>query len=314
MTDFDSTFRWRPTDDGGVADGSRNSASGDTETSENEAYLVVIAHPDEKVLGTRYSLPRGRSIVIGRSSTADVRLTGIESISRLHTKLTFENLVWIEDLGSTNGTLVDDVVVTSRQEVRSGDRIQVGAVHFKLLHERDVEHAYHVAVYEMMMRDGLTQLFNRRKFDEEAEREFARASRYSRPLSLVILDVDDFKSVNDTYGHMAGDSVLQQIAARVREVTRTEQIVARLGGDEFAILCPEVEIAGVSAFAERLRTEIESMEHREKDQLFHVTCSLGIAGRAAAMATFDDLYRAADRAMYSSKENGRNMVAVAEGS
>jgi diguanylate cyclase (GGDEF)-like protein len=306
MTEFDSTMRWKKDKSVGTAtsDGDHERKAG----ADAEAYLVVIAHPEERFLGSRFTLSRGSSLVIGRSSTADVRFTGIDSISRHHARVTFDDGIWVEDLGSTNGTLVGDEPITGRQEVSSGDRIQVGAVHFKLLHELDVEHAYHVAVYEMMMRDALTQLFNRRKFDEEAQREFARASRYARPLSLVIFDVDEFKDVNDTYGHMAGDSVLQRIANRARELSRAEQILGRIGGDEFAILCPEVEPEGVRIYVDRLRDEIASMEHIEGNRSFRVTCSFGIASLKPSLSRVVELFEEADAALYTSKHRGRNRV------
>src|SRR5205085_10377144 len=133
------------------------------------------------------------------------------------------------DLGSTNGTIVEDEPAHGPTVLRSGARFQVGAVHFKLLVEQDVEHAYHLAVYEMMMRDGLTALYNRRKLDEEADRECARALRYHRPLSLVIFDIDHFKVVNDTWGHLRGDAVLQRVASGARGVMRAEQVLARIG-------------------------------------------------------------------------------------
>lgn len=312
MSDFDSTLRWRPAPLDGESPGKPEDSAADRQPSADEAYLVVIAHPEARYLGTRYGLHKGRSFIVGRSSKADISFPGITSISRFHAKVEFDERdeVWISDLDSTNGTLVDDVVVQERRQVASGERIQLGAVHFKLLHERDVEHAYHVAVYEMMMRDGLTQLFNRRKFEEEAQREIARSSRYSRPLSLMLFDVDEFKAVNDTHGHAAGDAVLQRIAARTREITRTEQVVARLGGDEFAILCPELDTHGVELFAERLRKEIGGIQHEARGQLFHVRCSFGAAGWSAEIGTLDAFLELADRALYASKQMGRDSVTV----
>lgn len=306
MTDFDSTFRWRPGHRRkGAADGV---APAEEPAAPTEAYLVVIAHPEETVLGRRFQVSRGASLVIGRSSDADISFPSVTSISRHHARVSVDERTFIEDLGSTNGTLVNDAVVHGRQEIASGDRIQLGTIHFKVLSERDVEHEYHVAVYEMMMRDGLTQLFNRRKFDEEAAREFARCSRYGRPLSLVLFDIDELKTVNDTHGHPAADGMIRNVAARARELCRTEQTLARLGGDEFAILCPEVEPGGVMIFAERLRTEIEALEHHGKDGTFRVSCSFGVASWTPAMTTFEDLFKAADDALYASKVAGRNLV------
>jgi diguanylate cyclase (GGDEF)-like protein len=282
------------------------------ESLPQEANVILIAHPEHKLLGTRYRLLRGATLEIGRSNSSDVSLADVPSVSRHHARLRFGDLVTLEDLGSTNGTLVNDRVIKAASSLRSGDRFQVGAVHFKFLHEHDVEHAYHAAVYEMMMRDGLTQLYNRRKFQEEAERECARVKRYSRPLSLVLFDVDHFKKVNDTYGHLRGDAVLQRVAASAREMTRTEQILARIGGEEFAILCPEVESRGATVLSERLRENIARQSHSDRDREFGVTCSFGVAGWQAWMDTFTDLYLAADDALYRSKGSGRNRVTTAE--
>jgi diguanylate cyclase (GGDEF)-like protein len=275
------------------------------------ADILLIAHPENLLLGTRHRLLRGANLEIGRSSTSDISLPDVPSVSRRHALLTFEEEVTIVDLGSTNGTLVEDERVNGPHVVRSGQRFQVGAVHFKLLHEHDIEQAYHFAVYDMMIRDGLTQIYNRRKLDEEAERECTRAGRYRRPLSLVLFDVDDFKSVNDTYGHLRGDAVLQQVAAAARELTRSEQVVARVGGEEFAVLCPEVGAEGAAALAERLREAMARIEHRDQERRFHVTCSFGVAAWRQEGSRFAELYDAADKALYASKQAGRNRVTVA---
>jgi diguanylate cyclase (GGDEF)-like protein len=284
----------------------------DGEGLPDTADVLLIAHPENVLLGARYRLARGESLEIGRSSTADVSLPDVPSVSRRHALLSFEDQVEIVDLGSTNGTLVEDAPVTGRQVIRSGQRFQVGAVHFKLLHEHDVEQAYHVAVYELMMRDGLTGLYNRRKLDEEARRECSRASRYARPLSLLLFDVDDFKAVNDSYGHLRGDAVLQRIAATALDLTRTEEIVARIGGEEFAVLCPEISAEGAGALAERLRVAIAGLEHRHEDRRFGATCSFGVASWKAAWSGFPELFEQADQALYASKRAGRNRVTVAE--
>jgi two-component system cell cycle response regulator len=277
------------------------------------ADVLLIAHPENTLLGTRYRLTRGGSLLIGRSSKAGISLPDVPSVSRHHAKLEFGESITIEDLGSTNGTRVEDAIIDGPHPVLSGQRFQVGAVHFKLLHDRDVEQAYHLAVYELMMRDGLTQLYNRRKFDEEAQREWLRAERYRRPLALVLFDVDHFKRVNDTHGHLQGDAVLQRIAATAREVTRTEQVVARVGGEEFAILCPEVDGEGAWALAERLRAAIADLEHAGLEEPFRVTCSFGVASTEKPWASFAEMYDAADRALYASKDGGRDRVNVAGG-
>ena len=164
------------------------------------------------------------------------------SLSRKHARLRYVgSTVTIEDLGSTNGTYVNGQPIHGRTVLRSGDRFQTAAVHFKFLHEQDVESAYHLAIYELVTRDGLTEIYNKRKYEEEVQREFARALRHQRPLSLIIFDLDEFKQINDTYGHLCGDFVLKQVASLARELVRPEQMLARVGGDEFVILAPETE-------------------------------------------------------------------------
>jgi diguanylate cyclase (GGDEF)-like protein len=279
-----------------------------------EASLILIAHPDERMLGSRFRLSPGSAIRIGRSLSAEVSLPEVLSVSRHHARLSYlpEGVV-VEDLDSTNGVRVDDRRIPRAEVLRSGARIQVGAVHFKLLLEKDVEHAYHAAVYELMMRDGLTDLYNRRKFEEEVEREFARASRYRRGLALILFDIDHFKDVNDRYGHLAGDAVLKRVAAGVSGHVRTEQVLARVGGEEFALLCPEVDADGARVLSERLRLAVARQPHGEAGNAFTITCSFGVAGLGAGMRLPSDLYAHADRALYVSKSAGRNRVTVQAG-
>ncbi|MEO8277169.1 MAG: GGDEF domain-containing protein [Thermoanaerobaculia bacterium] len=275
-----------------------------------EANVILIAHPENARLGTRYRLVSGAALEIGRSDSVEISLPEVRSISRSHARLRYQGRkVTVEDAGSTNGTFVNDQRVDGPTLLRSGDRFQVGSVHFKFLHEQDVEHAYHEAIYQMVMRDGLTEALNQRKFHEELAREFARASRHDRPLSLVLFDIDSFKEVNDTHGHLCGDMVLKQVAASVREHVRSEQVFARLGGDEFAVLCPETGIQGGQALAEKLRARLSDLSFAREGKLFAVTCSFGIAERLPDMASEQSLFEAADRALYSAKGAGRNRVA-----
>jgi diguanylate cyclase (GGDEF)-like protein len=276
-----------------------------------EANVILIAHPENKQLGNRFRLGPGAVIEIGRSPSCEISLPEVLSISRTHARV--EHLgsqVVVEDLGSTNGTFVNDEIVRGERQLRSGDRFQVGAVHFKFLHERDVEHAYHQAIYNLVMRDGLTEIYNQRKYAEEVEREVTRARRYGRPLSLILFDIDHFKLLNDEYGHLCGDYVLKQIATRVAEHLRSEQVFARVGGEEFAILCPETDVAGATQLAEKVREILEGLRLEYAGFQISVTCSFGVAGYQRSLNSVDDLYRAADEALYTSKRSGRNRVSA----
>ncbi len=280
-----------------------------------EADVILIAHPENKRLGTRFRLTPGGVLEIGRSTGAQVSLPEVPSLSRSHARLRFVgNRVTLEDLGSRNGTYLNEREVRTPAELRSGDRFQVGSVHFKFLHERDVEHAYHEAIYQLVIRDGLTEVYNRRRFHEEGAREFARAQRHGRPLALVLLDIDHFKAVNDTYGHLCGDAVLKQLAARVSALLRPEQVFARVGGEEFGILCPETGAEGGAALAEKVRRLFEAEPFLGGSTTVAVTSSFGVAELRPEMSALEDLLVAADRALYRAKAEGRNRVVVASGS
>ena len=279
---------------------------------ESEADIILISHPESQRLGSRYRLSPGSVLEIGRSSSVGVSLPEVLSISRKHARLRYAGpVVTIEDLGSTNGTYINGVPVHQRAVLKSGDRFQTAAVHFKFLHEQDVESAYHLAIYELVARDGLTEIFNKRKYEEEVQREFARAVRHRRPLSLVIFDLDEFKQINDSYGHLCGDFVLKRVASVARELTRPEEVLARVGGDEFVILVPETGISGAETLARKLRDRIEQLDHHYGDLPISIACSFGVAELSPDMSTPHDLYRAADSALLLAKRGGRNRVAVA---
>ena len=274
-----------------------------------EAAVILIAHPENRRLGIRFALAPGGTLDIGRSPTAQISFPEVPSLSRAHARLRFAGgRVTIEDLGSRNGTFVNDLPVTGVVDLRSGDRFQVGSVHFKFLHERDVEHAYHEAIYQMVMRDGLTEVFNQRKFQEEGAREMARALRHARPLTLILFDIDHFKRVNDTHGHLCGDAVLKQIASRVGALVRPEQVFARVGGEEFAVLCPECDLEGGVTLAGKLRTIFAERPFECGREPVTVTCSFGVAAALPGMRSLEDLVGAADRALYRAKNGGRDRV------
>jgi len=276
-----------------------------------EANIILIAHPEGKRLGVRYRLSPNEALDIGRSGAVSVSLPEVLSVSRKHARLVHRgDSVTLEDLGSTNGTYVNGRLVAAPEVLRSGDRFQVGAIHFKFLHELDVEHAYYEAIYQLVTRDGLTDIYNKRKYQEEAERELARARRHERPLALILFDLDEFKEVNDTCGHLCGDFVLKRVASVVRERLRPEQLFARIGGDEFVILAPETDLEGARALAGKIRALVAEVDLRYMGEKVTVTCSIGVAAAESQMADPDDLFRAADQALYVSKHGGGDRVTV----
>ena len=165
---------------------------------------------------------------------------------------------------------------------------------------------------EIAVKDSLTGLFNHRYFQELLEREIYRAERYARPLSLLMIDIDHFKKVNDTYGHPKGDMVLQEIGELLRKSIRGSDTAARYGGEEFAIVLPETEMNGAMALAERVRKTVEKLEVKIYEHTITVTISIGLTtyNPATAKKSKAEIIEAADRALYNSKEAGRNRLSV----
>jgi diguanylate cyclase (GGDEF)-like protein len=162
--------------------------------------------------------------------------------------------------------------------------------------------------------DALTRLHNRRSLDERLRTEFERHRRYGHPMSLLLLDIDHFKVINDTYGHQAGDAVLRELADVLRNAIRTTDFVARYGGEEFVIILPHTEEAQGHMLAERLRHCIEQCQVQHHGVQLSATVSIGVAGfRPGAFANVEELVREADRALYLAKANGRNLVCTMTG-
>ena len=159
--------------------------------------------------------------------------------------------------------------------------------------------------------DGMTGIFNRRHFMTLADLEWNKACRYDRPLSLVLLDIDYFKSINDTYGHPVGDEVLVHLAKVAASCKRVPDVLARIGGEEFALLLPETELLQAQTAAERLRKEVATHPLATGPQVVRPTVSIGVAAKAPNITTFSQLVTAADKALYEAKRAGRNRVICA---
>lgn len=268
-----------------------------------EGCLVIIYGDD---LGRR--VPLGfDACVMGRSSKCDVQLDQ-ESVSRNHARIQRQRSNYvIRDLGSTNGTYVNDELV-DEGILRDGDQIKVGRTIFKFIMSGNMEAQYHEEIYRLMTVDGLTELHNKRYFNEALEREASRSRRYSRVFSLVLFDIDHFKKINDTYGHLAGDAVLRQLGALVRNKVRRDDIPARTGGEEFAVIVPEVAFVGAMNLADKLRASIEGAVFQFEGTRILVTASMGVAEWTEDITDPQELVKKADERLYDAKRSGRNRV------
>ncbi|MCK5351844.1 diguanylate cyclase, partial [bacterium] len=184
---------------------------------------------------------------------------------------------------SANRLLVEDLEQTSQKIEQSNEKLK-----------------------ELAIRDGLTGLFNHRHFKEVLDRELARAVRYERTLSLIMLDVDNFKDYNDTHGHPAGDEVLKTLADIISTRLRVVDCPARYGGEEFAVLLPETDLDGGKTVADDIRAQVESFPFtgRESQPLGKVTVSLGVAEFNPDIAELPPLLERADEALYRAKNEG----------
>jgi diguanylate cyclase (GGDEF)-like protein len=272
-----------------------------------EACLVLL-HPPGPDIGRRMALTK-QSYLVGRDSDVDLVIAR-SSVSRNHSRLTSDDdgEWWVQDLGSTNGTFVNEERVVSRR-LTDGDQVRFGDVIYKFLAGTNIESAYHEEIYRMTILDGLTGVHNKRYFVEFLERELAGSIRHSHPLSLVMFDVDHFKKINDHRGHLAGDEVLKDLAGRIRPRIRREDLFARYGGEEFACVLPSTALSGGVVFAEHLRVLVAEKPCMFEDQPIQFTISLGVAtvhneGRIDA----EMLIKRADENLYMAKRTGRNRV------
>lgn len=273
----------------------------------DRAYLTVIAGAN---VGEMF--PVGGGLVIGRGADASVRVMDDE-ISRRHARVAvLGKEILVEDLGSKNGTFVNGKPVR-RHALCDGDKIQVGASTVLRFSVHDqIEERFQRQMYESALRDPLTRIYNRKYLLDRLQSELAYAQRHASPLSLLLFDVDHFKRVNDTKGHLAGDAVLAGLARHVLRIIRTEDVFARYGGEEFAILSRGIPLDGATRFGERLRSAIEGYPIAFEGARLTVTVSVGVTAVPEAKAErVSDLVALADRALYDAKDSGRNCVRVA---
>lgn len=280
------------------------------EAHQLHAYLIVLAGTN---VGAVYRLD-DREITLGRSKKAGITLDDT-NISRAHASLTLlgQDEVLLKDLGSTNGTFVGDERISSKV-LHDGDRFQLGSTTLlKFSVSDEVEESFQRQLYESSVRDGLTGLNNRKHFDERLEAEFTFAMRHGAELALILIDIDHFKRINDTYGHQAGDEALRRIARSLKKNTRTEDVVARYGGEEFAVIARGISAEQGVQFASRLRVLIKATPVQIEGTTIHLSVSAGVAALTGGLfKTQAALIAAADRALYSAKAKGRDRVVLAD--
>jgi diguanylate cyclase (GGDEF)-like protein len=246
---------------------------------------------------------------IGRSPQSDLPLSD-HSVSRQHAVLIRGNEGYaIRDLGSTNGTLVNEQIIRSDCDLRTGDTLRIGSFLFRFLSAGSIETQYHETVYNALTRDALTGTMNKRYLMEAMDREISRSSRAGMELSVVMLDIDYFKSVNDTHGHLVGDEVLRTFGQRVGEECRTDDLLARYGGEEFCLLLAATGHEEAREMSERCRRAIADHPFETAAGPLPITASFGFAVLDENhLQDRTKLLETADNQLYEAKRSGRNRV------
>ncbi len=283
-------------------------------TGSRNAYLTVLAGAS---VGRIYRLGPGR-LLVGRAGDCDVVIDD-DGVSRRHGLLvvSMEGEVTVEDLGSTNGTLVNgqrcDVLT-----LNGGEQLQFGSeTLFKFEYRDQIEEQFATCLYESATQDHLTGVFNRQFLRNQLPVEISWHRRHHQPLSLIFIDIDHFKQVNDRFGHLVGDAVLQDVATRCNEVARAEDIFARYGGEEFVCLLRQTHIEKAAAVAERMRCAVA--EHAfdfvtgTASGQIRISISAGVAQMRSNATDPHALLADADRRLYEAKRNGRNRVESGRG-
>jgi diguanylate cyclase (GGDEF)-like protein len=292
------------------------SAAEVTATSERRPVLIALGG---ELLATPIPLERPE-VTLGRALDVHVRLNDAKA-SRLHACITTDvdaesgSIVYrLKDLNSTNGTLVNGRSVTETI-LNHGDKILVGNQLFRFELLDEIDRAFQQQIHRLIGHDELTGLLTSKSFFTELRREAARADELSHPFCVLMMDLDHFKSVNDNYGHLAGNRTLQDVGAIIKSALRSGDVAARFGGEEFAAFLLDADYLQGLVAAERVRRGVEEAVFSAATEAahptaarFHLTVSIGVACFPDDARDPIRLVELADSALYRAKRNGRNVT------
>lgn len=274
--------------------------------AENKSAALIVVGGD--LNGTIFDID-SPEVKVGRNPESEIPLE-FQGISRHHFSIvTKGDDVFLEDKGSRNGTYLNNKKVEKTAQLNKGDIIKLGSIALRFIPQGDPERLTYDKLNMDANTDGLTRCFNKAYFNNAAETEVKKSKVTGSPLSLIMMDLDHFKGLNDNYGHDAGDFVLKELSEVIRtNGVRESDVFARYGGEEFCLLLPKTNLKNGFEIAERLRQTIESHQFIYDNKRLPVTASIGIADYRQGVVTGTDLFKRADKAVYLSKENGRNQV------
>jgi two-component system, cell cycle response regulator len=278
-------------------------------TEIRDAHLIVLSGTN---VGQVFDVNKKKN-TLGRDDGLEIQILDA-GISRRHATIVRDasGAYLLQDAGSRNGTFANNRRIEGSHLLQDGDKIQIGVMTILKFTFGDAPEAnYAHAMYEAALRDGLTGIFNRRYFEDRLRSEFSFASRHAVALALLFLDLDHFKRVNDTHGHLIGDGVLKDFAKLVTRISRAEDVLCRYGGEEFAVLCRDTDLMKASILGERIRHDVAAHTFLVETLQLKITASIGIAALPdPSIQTPESLVAASDEALYQAKERGRNCVVM----
>jgi two-component system cell cycle response regulator len=286
-------------------------------TERRHASLIVVQGAE---IGREYRIRRVESI-LGRDEGVALRFPD-ERVSRQHVRITIKRRfdgstdIVVKDLDSRNGTWVNGKRIKGSVTLADGDKLQIGDTILKFILQDDLDARFHEEVRYRVAYDQLTGLLNKESFDAALDSELRRCSRHQLPLVVLMMDLDRFKLVNDTHGHLMGSFVLREIGRLLKDNFRATDVAARYGGEEFVAYLAESPVSEGRAVADRIRGAIEKHRFSRKMENgvtlnIDVTISIGVAQFPVHGTTANELIAAGDQALYRAKAEGRNRVCVA---
>jgi len=285
-----------------------------TQKAEHSIMLTIIGG-NETDFGRHFILEK-KQTMLGRGQTVDITILD-GKISKVHCEITVIRgsngieQIGIRDLDSTNGTYVNGESV-SQVTLKAGDKIQAGETVLQLSYSDEIEKEYHAKLFNFAARDALTGLYNKRFIFNELENYIRIARRSGRAFSIIMIDIDDFKQINDRFGHQSGDEYLKHLAELITHSLRDQDIAGRIGGEEFLIILPETAIDGAFQLAVRIRKNVEKFVLRYQNSEIRTTISAGVCQFEKTIKDVKEFLDLADQAMYEAKKSEKNKVMQAQ--
>jgi diguanylate cyclase (GGDEF)-like protein len=276
-----------------------------------QSIILTIIGGNERDFGKQFPLEKSTTLV-GRDERNDIAIND-EKVSKLHCEISIiksshgVEQIFVKDSHSTNGTYVNGEAV-EQIAINPGDKIQVGDTVLNLSCNDELEKEYHAKLFNYAVRDSHTGLYNKRFIVNELENISRIAKRSGRVFSIIIIDIDNFKQINDLFGHLSGDEYLKSMASLFNQSLREQDIAGRIGGEEFLIILPETTIEGAFQLAVRIRKNVEKYVLRYGNNEIRTTISAGVCQYENTIKDVAELLEIADQALYETKRSGKNRV------